>query len=150
MITIEIDPSLDFPLDPDLLERAAQATLDLQSALDADLTVVVTVDERIRGLNREYREVDAATDVLAFPAGEPDPESGRLYLGDVVISLPRAESQAAAGGHELGAELQLLVVHGVLHLLGHDHSGVGEKELMWSAQAAVLDYLDLPPSIVHE
>jgi probable rRNA maturation factor len=150
MIAIEIDPCLDFPVNPGLLEQAAQATLDLQSALDADLSIVLVDDEHIRRLNREYREIDAATDVLSFPAGEPDPETGRLYLGDVILSLPNALAQAHLGGHALEAELQLLVVHGVLHLLGHDHGETGEKKRMWFLQAAVLDLLGLPPSLVHE
>ncbi len=136
--------------DPALLERAAQATLDLQAALDADLTLVLTEDEQVRELNRLYRGVDASTDVLAFPAGEPDPETGRLYLGDVILSVQRAASQAAAGGHSLEAELQLLVVHGVLHLLGHDHAGGEDKARMWAAQSEVLEHLGISPAIVHE
>lgn len=136
--------------DPALLERAAQATLDLQAALDADLTLVLTEDEQVRELNRLYRGVDAPTDVLAFPAGEPDPETGRLYLGDVILSMQRAAAQAAAGGHSLEAELQLLVVHGVLHLLGHDHAGGEDKARMWAAQSEVLERLGISPAIVHE
>jgi probable rRNA maturation factor len=60
------------------------------------------------------------------------------YLGDIAISLPRATAQAEAAGHPVAAELQLLTVHGVLHLLGHDHAEPEEKAAMWAAQAAVL------------
>ncbi len=150
MIFLDLDPALEPLPAPDLLERAAQATLDLQAALDADLTLVLTGDEQIRDLNRRYRQVDAPTDVLAFPAGDADPETGRLYLGDVILSLPRAAAQAAAGGHSLEAELQLLIVHGVLHLLGHDHADSEEKSRMWAAQADVLKHLGISPAILHE
>jgi probable rRNA maturation factor len=88
--------------------------------------------------------------VLSFPADEPDPETGHRYLGDVVISLVRAQEQARARGHGVEAEMQLLVVHGILHLLGHDHAEAGEKERMWMAQAGALERLGISPNIVHE
>lgn len=150
MIFLDIDPDLPsrccakLSLPSDLLEQTAQAALAQQAiSPDADLTLVLTGDSQIRELNREFLGIDAATDVLSFPAGETDPETGRLYLGDILISIPRAESQARAGGHALEAELQLLVVHGVLHLLGHDHAGVEEKARMWAAQAEVLERIGL-------
>jgi probable rRNA maturation factor len=150
MIFLEIDPDLKLSLQrirafpPDLLERAALAALAHQSSLaDADLTLVLTGDPQIQALNRAFLGLDPPTDVLSFPADETDPETGRRYLGDIVISIPRAESQARAGGHALEAELQLLVVHGVLHLLGHDHTEAEEKARMWAAQAEVLERLGL-------
>jgi probable rRNA maturation factor len=88
--------------------------------------------------------------VLSFPADEADPDTGHRYLGDVVISFVRAVEQAIEGGHTVEAEMQLLVVHGVLHLLGHDHASKGEKERMWVAQAKVLESLGVSPKIVHE
>ncbi|HTX92127.1 MAG TPA: rRNA maturation RNase YbeY [Anaerolineales bacterium] len=148
MISIEIDPNLAFPAD--VLERAARTTLDLSGAPDADLTVVVSGDARLQELNREYLGKNAPTDVLSFPADESDPETGRRYLGDVVISLARATEQARERGHAAEAEVQLLVVHGILHLLGHDHAGADEKSRMWTAQAAALERLGLSPTIVHE
>lgn len=75
-------------------------------------------DDEMRRLNREFRGIDAPTDVLSFP-GDETPE-GR-YLGDVAISVPRAEQQAADRGHSLEKEVRLLVLHGVLHCLGYDH-----------------------------
>jgi probable rRNA maturation factor len=144
MIFLEINPELKLSLPPDLLERAAQETLAHQAAPpEADLTLVLTGDERIQALNRDFLGRDAPTDVLSFPADETDPETGRRYLGDVVISIPRAESQAREGGHALKVELQLLVVHGVLHLLGHDHAGAEEKARMWAAQAKTLEHIGL-------
>ena len=83
------------------------------------------------------------TDVLSFPSDEVDPETGSQYLGDIIISIPRAAQQAQVGGHSLEAEVQLLVVHGTLHLLGHDHAEAEEKARMWAAQAEVMGRLGL-------
>jgi probable rRNA maturation factor len=92
----------------------------------------------LQELNRRYLEIDAPTDVLSFPAGELNPESGAIYLGDIAISYQRAQAQAALAGHPIEAELQLLVVHGVLHLLGYDHIESSEKAAMWEIQDQVL------------
>ena len=82
-------------------------------------TVVITTDRRIRRLNRTWRGIDKATDVLSFPAGD-DPGPGR-HLGDVVISRETAARQARNEGHSLATELRVLALHGLLHLLGYDH-----------------------------
>ena len=148
MIFVESESGQVFPAH--LLENAAQAVLDLFGAADRDLTIVLVDNFRIQGLNRDFLGQDAPTDVLSFPTDESDPETGRRYYGDVVISFARAAEQAGERGHSVEAELQLLVVHGVLHLLGHDHAGVGEKERMWTAQAQVLERLGVSPKIVHE
>ena len=71
--------------------------------------------------------MDQVTDVLAFPDGSENPENGLLYLGDVVIAYPFAALQAHEAGHSPGDEIQLLVVHGLLHLLGYDHHGREEE-----------------------
>ena len=140
---INIDNQQDFR-ESALLERAARFTLDLEpDSADADITIVLTDDAQLHELNREYLGVDAPTDVLSFPASETDPETGAQYLGDIVISIPHAMLQAQAGGHPLEAEVQLLVVHGTLHLLGHDHAEVEEKARMWQAQAEVMSRLGL-------
>ena len=109
---------------------------------DSDITILVDDDKRIQMLNRDYLAIDAPTDVLAFPADYTDPDTGHKYLGDVIISYPQAKSQAGKRGHSLEAEIQLLVVHGVLHLLGYDHLEPEDKELMWSAQSQILSQLD--------
>jgi probable rRNA maturation factor len=88
--------------------------------------------------------------VLSFPASETDPESGTRYIGDILISIPRAQSQADAAGHPLESEVQLLVVHGVLHLLGHDHADPAEKNRMWKAQSEILDSLGLGSIQIRE
>ena len=105
-----------------MLERAAQEALRSASMEAADLSIVITDDAKLQELNRQYLGSDMPTDVLSFPAEETDPDSGEIYLGDILISLPRASEQASAGGHPVEDELQLLVVHGALHLLGHDHA----------------------------
>jgi probable rRNA maturation factor len=123
------------------LRKAARAALDQQRLRHrVEMTIVVTGNAQLRALNRAFREVDAPTDVLSFSADDqPGPDT--VYLGDVVISYPQARAQARSGGHPADAELQLLVVHGVLHLLGHDHYDEPGKKVMWKAQAAVLKKL---------
>lgn len=140
---INIQPHPDFPK-IDLLEHAARATLEYESKdPDADLSIVLTDDKKLRGLNRDYLGIDSPTDVLSFPASESDPETGAAYLGDILISIPRATQQAQVAGHPVEAEVQLLVVHGVLHLLGHDHAETEEKSRMWAEQEKVLERLGL-------
>lgn len=141
---IFIESQMEFS-DTYLLERAARFTLEVESSLtDVDMTIVLTDDAQLHELNREFLGVDAPTDVLSFPSSETDPETGVPYLGDILVSIPRATLQAQAAGHPLEAEVQLLVVHGTLHLLGHDHAEAEEKAAMWQAQAEVLSRLGLP------
>jgi probable rRNA maturation factor len=139
---IFLETSLDLPFDLDLLDQAASAALTHQSA-EGDLTIVLTDDEQLHRLNRDFLGIDAPTDVLSFPASETDPETGAAYLGDILLSVPRADAQAQSAGHSLADEARLLVVHGVLHLLGHDHAEPEEKEKMWKAQGEILDELGL-------
>jgi probable rRNA maturation factor len=140
MIHIETE----FPFPNHLLEDAAKATLEHESvSMDSELSIILTDDARLHELNLNYLGVDAPTDVLSFPASETDPETGARYIGDILISIPRAQSQADTAGHPLEAEVQLLVVHGVLHLLGYDHAQEAEKARMWQAQAEILKRLGL-------
>jgi probable rRNA maturation factor len=116
------------------LEKAALLTLsDGNVAEGAELTIALTDEAQIRALNREYRGIDATTDVLSFEMGEQMPD-GSVYLGDVIIAVPVAQRQAETQGHDLMAELVLLVVHGVLHLLGYDHDQPEKKASMWNKQ----------------
>ena len=151
MITIEIAEPYQALVEADLLEGAAQAALQHQQApAQAALTIVITGDDQLKELNSQYLGIDAPTDVLSFPSGDTDPETGELYLGDVLISAPRAETQGESAGHGLQAEFQLLVVHGVLHLLGHDHADEAEKARMWSAQREILERLGSPARVPGE
>lgn len=108
-----------------------------------EITLLITDDEQLQTLNKAYRGIDKPTDVLSFEAGDamPGMKEDEAYLGDIVISLPTAERQAKEGGHSLKAELQLLTVHGTLHLLGYDHEEPDEKDRMWWAQASILAQL---------
>jgi probable rRNA maturation factor len=127
---------------PTLLKEAAQAALDQQRVRGkVEITLAITGDAQLRALNLTFRKINKPTDVLSFgidPSGGLEPPEGLAYLGDVIISYPMARAQAKAGGYPIEAELQLLVVHGVLHLLGHDHDKPKEKAKMWKAQSAVL------------
>lgn len=147
---VHIRPALmSLPIPSELIERAAGAAL-VHEKVDADLTVVLSDDTQLQELNREYLGVDSPTDVLAFPASDTDPDSGALYLGDVLISIPQAQAHAQVAGHPLASEVQLLVVHGVLHLLGYDHGQPAAKSRMWSVQAEVLQDLGLAEIQISE
>lgn len=120
------------------------------------LSILLTDDDTIRSLNRQFRDFDEATDVLSFPAGD-EPEvlaDGSGYLGDIAISVPYAARQASAGGHSTLEELQLLTIHGMLHLLGYDHEDQEDRESMWHLQRSLLDTIGLqhvqPTEEAHE
>jgi probable rRNA maturation factor len=122
--------------------------LDIENVShESSLSVVIGDDKLLKKLNSQYRQIDSATDVLSFTSGELDPDTNLRYLGDVVISLARAEYQASFGGHRLEDELQLLVVHGVLHLLGYDHEEAADKIKMQAAQDKILAQLAIKLSI---
>ena len=121
-----------------LVEEAVRASLAHAKVQEpADLSVLLCDEPRIRQLNRDFLGYDQATDVLSFPVGEPTPGADS-YLGDIAISIPAAHAQAKLAGHSTQAEIQLLVVHAVLHLLGYDHKDDEEKAIMWSLQNAIL------------
>lgn len=144
MIFIETLENLQPGLPAELVEKTAQTALAHQSAPpEADLTIVLGDDAQLQELNLQWMGIDAPTDVLSFPSEETDPETGSRYLGDILISIETATRQAAAAGHPAAAEIQLLIVHGVLHLLGHDHAEAQEKARMWQAQAEILAQLGL-------
>jgi len=133
-IDIQIDARYRVHVNASRLRAAARAALDAHGIRHATaLTIVISGDARLRKLNREFAGIDAVTDVLSF-AGDDD-----AYLGDVIISLMRAREQAQRDGHALIDELRLLVIHGVLHLLGHDHHSASERKRMWAVQAKALN-----------
>lgn len=128
-------------------EAAAEIKKAVKMALAAEgitepclVSVCLTDDEGIRGVNREFRAIDRATDVLSFPFNELTPgafdaagcerdmESGRILLGDMMISLERCAAQGEEFGHGFEREIQYLTVHSILHLLGYDHVDEGEKK----------------------
>lgn len=120
------------------------------------VSVLFSDDEGVRTVNREYRGVDRATDVLSFPfnelvpgaflAGdcERDPETGRILLGDMMLSLERCAAQGEEFGHGFERELRYLCVHSTLHLLGYDHVDEGEmKKQMRSREKEIMGDRDL-------
>ncbi len=151
----EIDVQVDDPLagrvDAEAVVVAVRAALREQSLSQASVSVLITDDATIRRLNRAYRGVDAATDVLSFSSREGNADDPGLadpppalaaalaaQLGDIVIAYPYAERQARRFGNSVTAELRLLAVHGTLHLLGYDHQTAADETEMWALQEAIL------------
>ena len=126
-------------------ERFAK-TLESRVAKGRPFACLITTDSELRRLNRDFRGKDAATDVLSFPASEaPGPAGG--YLGDLAISLARARAQAAEFGHTLDCEIQILMLHGVLHLLGMDHER--DRGRMACAEKQWRARLGHPPGLIE-
>jgi probable rRNA maturation factor len=142
MINIFVsDPYIDH-FRPQLLEDAAVSVLAYENIPSTgEITIVIDDDAHIQNLNFQFLGIDAPTDVLSFPSDEIDPETENRYLGDIIISYPRAVAQAQAAGHSVESELQLLVVHGTLHLLDYDHTDENEKRNMWEVQRNILTTL---------
>lgn len=142
MVNFLIDKPFKKVVKPELLEKTVVNVLEFaESSEDYDLTIAIRNDAELHKLNLEFLAVDAPTDVLSFGSDEVDPETGRNYLGDIIISYDRAALQANNAGHPIDNEIQLLVVHGVLHLLGYDHDTLENKQKMWRLQAEILNQL---------
>ena len=142
MIYLTIDKSYKELLKPELLEQASRVTFQHQGiSNDTSISIVITDDNQLHQLNLQFAGIDETTDVLSFPADYTDPDTATIHLGDILISYPRALEQAEKAGHSVESELQLLVVHGILHLAGHDHTGVDDKANMWAAQREILSIL---------
>ena len=126
-----------------------EAVSEEQIENDAEVSVTVVDNAEIRELNREHRDKDSVTDVLSFPMGEDgefdvNPDTGRIMLGDIVISAPRANEQAHEYGHSLMRELCFLATHSMFHLLGYDHEESEEEEkIMFDKQNRVLEKLGI-------
>ncbi len=150
ILTREVS-GLGHPNTISLVRKAAESALKAEGvAEDCILSVLLTDDEGIRRINREFRELDRPTDVLSFPmndlvAGhfdpaqcERDPESGEILLGDMVLSIPRCEEQGEEFGHGYNREVQYLTVHSVLHLLGYDHVDEGPMKKQMRAREKLI------------
>lgn len=124
---------------------------------DSYVAVTLTDNENIREINNEQRGIDRATDVLSFPvlefedgemlAGVGDYFEDKLILGDIVLSLERAEEQRIEFGHSFEREVGYLVCHSVLHLLGYDHENEDEREIMRTKEENTLEVLALTRDI---
>ena len=148
-VDVQVAPDHASQISAERLRAVARSVLRAEGrtgAAPAELTLVITDDDGIQALNRDFLGYDTPTDVLAFAAQEDSgpfvaaPEAG-AYLGDVIVSYPRAVAQAREQGHSPEQELNLLVVHGILHLLGYDHADDESKAAMWARQDAILDSL---------
>lgn len=128
-------------LDRDWLRRFA-GRLRLEVAAGAPFTVLLSSDRRLRRLNRAFLGKDTPADVLSFPSPGPDG-----FLGEMAISVPRAREQAAALGHSIESEIAILMLHGVLHLLGHDHEA--DRGRMRRLEARWRRRLDLPAGLIE-
>lgn len=133
-----------------LVRRCCTAVLVQENFTDpAEISVTFVDDEQIHALNKEYRNIDRATDVLSFPLGEngvydTNIDTGAKLLGDIVISIPHAIDQADRYGHSLQREIGFLTVHSMLHLLGYDHVNGGiESVRMREKEEAVLTQMGL-------
>lgn len=140
----------------DIVEKAAKASLKyMEFEYDAEISVMFVDNKEIRNLNKLHRGIDRATDVLSFPMFEYDEngriveeyadfsESGELILGDIVISLERAEEQSREYGHSFEREIGFLTVHSMLHLLGYDHMTEEDEKEMFGYQNEILNEMGL-------
>lgn len=117
-------PAADYPAR--VVRRRGEEFLRHLGLEESELSILLTDDEEIRELNRQFRGVDEATDVLSFPAGPPMPGQPP-ELGDLAISIDTARRVAAEEGRTLAAELSRYLAHGLLHLLGYDHERSEEE-----------------------
>jgi probable rRNA maturation factor len=141
-VQVQISPDFAGLLSPQKLRTVAETSLR-HERVAGQATLVITDDQGIQALNRDFLGIDAPTDVLAFATQEPSDGFVTApledhYLGDVIISYPRALDQAQDLGHSVEHELCLLIIHGVLHLLGYDHTDEEQKAIMWGRQAILL------------
>ena len=142
------------------VKRCVKRTLKSEGiALKTEMNVLLTDNEGIRELNRDFRKKDTATDVLSFPANQLDKllkeaireaevldydyATRRFALGDIAISIERMHEQAAEYGHSVKREMGFLTVHGCLHLLGYDHIQPDEEKQMRARQQEILNELGL-------
>ncbi len=156
----EAREALDFNYE-ELLIRVMEEALDYENCpYEAEISLLLTDNEEIREINKEFRNIDSATDVLSFPAIEYQtpgdfsgleeaveeyfhPETGELILGDIVISVEKAIKQAEEYGHPLVREMAFLTAHSMLHLMGYDHIGEEERSIMEAKQEEILDKLGI-------
>ncbi len=144
----------------ELAEKVINAALDYVGCpYEAEVNLLLTMNEEIHQMNLEFREIDRPTDVLSFPmvdydeAGEFDfledafeyfnPETGELMLGDIVISKEKVVEQAEEFGHSIEREYAFLIAHSVLHLTGYDHIEEDERMIMEEKQREILENLQI-------
>ena len=160
-LLFEEEGDLQLPLETkELAEEVIEAALDYEGCpYEATVSLLLTMNNEIQEMNRNFREIDRATDVLSFPmiayeeAGTFDfleeddsafdPESGELVLGDIVISKERVIAQAEEYGHSIRREYAFLIAHSMLHLMGYDHMEEEERAFMEQKQRDILEQLGI-------
>ena len=160
-IYLENEGDLELDLNyQEVAQRVGDAVLDYeQCPYESEVELLLTMDEEIREMNREFRDIDRATDVLSFPmiAYESpadfafleedescfDPDTGELMLGNIVISKQKVVEQAEEYGHTVEREYAFLISHSMLHLLGYDHMEEEERAVMDKKQREILDGLGI-------
>lgn len=144
MINIDNKEGLTTGLGSTEIVPAVKAVLNhFEKAEEFDVTIFLTDDQHISELNQRWMDKIGPTDVLSFPSDEIDIDTGNQYLGDIILSVETTAEQALNNGHKIEEECQLLVVHGMLHLLGFDHYTEEEKTEMWDHQRKILTDLGL-------
>ena len=144
-MTIEVIDESGHALDVRALSTLSRFVMDrMRVHPQAELCIKAVDEATITGLNEKWMEKEGPTDVLAFPMDELRPglvneELEEGMLGDLVLCPAVAERQAVTAGHSTEAEIELLTVHGILHLLGYDHAAPEEHEEMFGLQAQLLD-----------
>ncbi len=127
---------------PSRLKSLARRLLRAENCDEnTEVSILLTDDEQIKQLNREYREIDAPTDVLSFSLAEGEDVGGGVedtLLGDVVISVETAKRQAEEQGRGVDEEVDMLLAHGLLHLLGYDHDDPEDAKAMFARQDEAL------------
>lgn len=132
-VLVSLDEQVRAAIDSERLERLASAVMEREGLPPGEVSVLITDDEMVRRLNREYAGEDTPTDVLAFSLTEGEEFASPddvLRLGEVIISYPTARRQADEAQRPVRDEIEHLLVHGVLHLLGYDHAEPAEEERM--------------------
>ena len=152
MLTIKSRQAFRKELDKKRLQKASFTAFHfLGFETEPEVTLQVTNDHTIQEFNLQYRGIDDVTDVLSFENAFTDPESGESYLGDILISFETAKRQADLRELDLMAELEMLLVHGILHLAGMDHALQTEWQEMSALQDAILTELNNPiQKSIHE
>ncbi|WP_422123128.1 rRNA maturation RNase YbeY [Planococcus sp. X10-3] len=148
MLTIDFMDETETLGDSDIqfVEKILQHAANNERVEEAEVSVSFVTNDRIRDINREYRDKDQPTDVISFAMEETGvgeitiQDSGEpRVLGDIIISLDRTKEQAADYGHSFERELGFLAVHGFLHLLGYDHMNESEEKEMFAKQDVILN-----------
>lgn len=144
IINVKVKADFRKRISKKMLSDTANAVFVLLRTEQAqEITIVIQDDEFIQKYNHDFLGINEPTDVLSFSSNEVDPESNRNYLGDIIISLPRAAQQADKANHPVEEELKLLILHGILHLMGYDHSSASSKNIMWKIQQDLIERIGI-------